>query len=666
MSTALVDPAALAAVRCALAVVAEARGLDVDVDAATRDLDAVRDMLRTLARSDALRARVRTQVPCPVTDPDPAVAAAAVQAELDAIRARSDAARRQARAARRGTPEQRRIQRLEADLARVRTERDKARARAQDADQVIADLREQVADLRAALTEATDLADAAQEAARAARVAATDPRTLARDLLAQLRQNPALLDAAALAAPPDVRTAVLGALPDVLGELANPVTARAHAAARALSVTPLGGATEVGGSCMLVAAGTTRVLVDAGRRTGAGDPAPPGLAAVLDEGPVDAVVLTHAHNDHTGWVPVVVDRCPGVPVYATAPTCDLLPVMWEDTVKVVAGDPSPPYGSVQVAAALAATRPVRLGSPVRVGDLSFDLFDAGHVLGAAGVHLTDGTHRVVISGDVSGPGQATVGGWALPEDARYPDLLVLESTYGAAGPTAARTSTVAALVRDVGQVLDRGGQVLVPAFAVGRAQEVALALAEHLPGAQVLLDGLAIAVTDVYERHTGPTGRPIQVWSDTVAPVPRASRYDLIRRPRPRVVVASSGMLAGGPAVAWARALLPDPVNMVAFVGYQAPGSTGAAVQRAAADEDVVRLPTFGGAGQEVVVSAQVRTYSLGAHADADQLVAIATHARAAATMLVHGDPAARAALTERLRLRHLTVTDPGPWRAGA
>ena len=143
-----------------------------------------------------------------------------------------------------------------------------------------------------------------------------------------------------------------------------------------------------------------------------------------------------------------------------------------------------------------------------VGDLTIELFPAGHIVGAAGVVVTAGEQRVVVSGDVSAPGQETVGGFALPDvragcgPAAARDDVRRRPSHGT---SRARRSS-ADFFATVEQVVDRSGVVLVPAFALGRAQEVALLCARHAPDVPVLIDGLARTVTEVYERHPGRTG----------------------------------------------------------------------------------------------------------------------------------------------------------------
>ncbi|MFD4991459.1 MBL fold metallo-hydrolase [Cellulosimicrobium cellulans] len=657
--------------------------LGADPDAVTRargDTAAVRDALALVVAEPSMRAAVLGALAADGVTPVGPVAVllgddlAASNGLLDhlraQIRAHGAAARRAEKAAKRGTAAERRIARLSEDLAAAKRGKTAAENRALTMASQVTTLTGQVGELTEALSDSQERADLQQAATASARTALTNPRVLARHLRSVLHATPDLLTAAGVVVP-DVDPAQLAALMDaVLGELADPETGRALAAARAMSVVMLGGGVEVGGSCALVTAGDTRVLVDVGTRpnqTALDRIPPPGLASALAEGPVQAIVITHAHADHAGWVPAVVADQPGVPVYATAPTADLLATMWMDSAKIYARRAgAAPYTRDDVRVALSAVEHVRFGQRVRIGDLDVELFPAGHVLGAAAVWLSDGTTAAIVSGDVSGPGQLSVGGWHMPEHAACPDLLVLESTYGAAAAHTPRAAVVEAFLRDVEVTVAAGGRVLVPAFALGRAQEIAMLLATRLPHVPVLVDGLARDVTEVFERHSGASGEPLSIWSDQVQEVPRGSTSRVASKFRSGVVITTSGMLSAGPALTWAAAILPDPRSLLAIVGYQDPNSPGGRLLELGKTGGVWYLPSLDGdEPAEVDVAARVRTYGLGAHASADELVMIATQVRAKATMLVHGDPSARSSLAQRLAARHLGVIDAGEaWTA--
>ena len=359
---------------------------------------------------------------------------------------------------------------------------------------------------------------------------------------------------------------------------------------REITVTPIGGGTEIGGSCILVEVGEARILVDCGTRPKQrlSRIGPPDLDIALADD-IDAVIITHAHNDHAGYVPALVARYPFMDVLTTADTAALLPTMWNDSVKVFertahehveAGEPAdkPPYRIPQVLAATDRIRAVTLGRIIEIADgVTAELFPAGHILGAAGVVITAGTSRVTVTGDIStaSQNQASISGLVVPDVARGSDLLAIESTYCRKGGSP-RAREVERFVDTVRETVDGGGRVLVPAFALGRAQEVVLTLRKELSGVPVLIDGLAKEISHIYEQQTVGSDNPLTIFGDNVreiAPGTRREQYLAMRR---GVIVTTSGMLTGGPAITWARWLLPDPKAAVLISGYQDEESAGA------------------------------------------------------------------------------------------
>ncbi len=210
-------------------------------------------------------------------------------------------------------------------------------------------------------------------------------------------------------------------------------------------------------------------------------------------------------------------------------------------------------------------------------------------------------------------------------------------------------------MRTVASIIERGGRVLVPSFALGRAQEIAMLLGEHLPDVPVLIDGLARDVSAVYDGRPGPDGTPLRVFSPQTRAVAPGETWDEIRALRSGVVIATSGMLHAGPAVSWARSILPDKDSAVLVVGYQEATSPGRRLlDLASAGAGTFDLPRSPGMDPaSVAVNASVETYQLGAHASAGELVTLAAEAAASQVMLVHGDPGAQRALRHRLQARN-------------
>ncbi|MFG1876094.1 MBL fold metallo-hydrolase [Sphaerisporangium sp. NPDC049003] len=542
---------------------------------------------------------------------------------------------------------------------------------------------------REAAREATERADLLDSELAATRRRLRDPKSMTSVLLALLQEEPpepegdpstrdphrpkpverppSPLEVAAKAAGigPESLVKALQALVDPPKPSAAAVTVTRE---RDLRVVPLGGGTKIGGSCLLVEAGGTRVLIDAGLVPGDPSLPPPGIGQAL-EGPLHAVVVTHAHNDHCGYVPALADRLPDLRIIATPETTQLMPAMWADSVKIMrqrqrlastwGTHVEPLYPREAITRATGGSEELAFGVPRKIGDLVVELFPAGHILGAAGVVVRAGDSTVVVTGDISGFRQHSVGGYAIPEAARYADLLVMESTC-CAEDHQDRGDLVGALVRAVESVYAGGGRVLIPAFALGRAQELALIMRDRLPHVPVLLDGMAADIARSFETVTAGGPLPLSVFGDNVA---RARPGDLDEFTR-GVVISTSGMLAGGPAFRWAAEILPDPKSALFLSGYQDEESPGKRLLDAVQGGAPQLILDDMGEERKIPLRARVEMMRLSAHADKRGLLDIADEVSARQVMLVHGLARRQADFREILRLRGHATTETGPWQA--
>lgn len=427
----------------------------------------------------------------------------------------------------------------------------------------------------------------------------------------------------------------------------------------------LGGADEVGASAVLVEAGGHRVLVDAGVRMGAGrTDRLPHLALVDELGGLDAVLVTHAHLDHSGALPIVSAAYPRAPVIATPPTLSLLRVLLLDAIKVMEQkadleEEVPLYPLPAVEALLARVEAAPFLEPVELcgGAFRVTFFPAGHVLGAAAVGIETPEGTALVTGDVSLTDQLTVPGMRAPRV--RPDLLVCESTYGGR-LHASRRAEEARLADAVLETLEAGGHVLVPAFALGRAQEVLLTLRKALARAgsraTVHADGMVRAICAAYSLHAealspslrerAEAGRGLFFTADgTVRPVAGPEERQAIVSGEPAVVVSSSGMLSGGPSVFYAERLAGREDCLIAITGYQDEEAPG----RALAQVAVGAAATLRLGSTTVDVRCRVGTFGLSAHADSSELAGLVEVLRPAEVALVHGDGGARAALAAAL-----------------
>jgi uncharacterized protein len=437
-----------------------------------------------------------------------------------------------------------------------------------------------------------------------------------------------------------------------------------------VNLTFLGGIDEIGASCTLVEVAGHRLLVDAGiRMKGRNEERLPYLERLSELGGVDAIVLTHAHVDHSGSLPLVHQRYPAAPIYMTPATMNLVSILLQDSAKIMALQEEtdvPLYNMEEVARTLEAIRPLPFdwSLPLFDGQVQATFFPAGHILGAASLWLESPEGTLLIAGDISLADQVTIPGAQIP--ALQPDCILVESTYGGKVHSDRRKEEER-LTEQVDLVMQRRGSVLFPAFAVGRAQEIILLLAEaieeeRLPRAAVFVDGMVKAVCKAYISHpkllSKGLRRRIDRYQDPffyrngfVLPVWDPRTRKKVANTQPAIIVSSSGMLTGGPSQLYARELSQGQRNLLAITGYQDEESPGRQVQDLArAGGGTLRLGET-----EVTFTCAVATYGLSAHADSQEITrwlqtAIGGRQQPTDILLGHGDDGAREDLRARLQ----------------
>ncbi|UJR83613.1 MBL fold metallo-hydrolase RNA specificity domain-containing protein [Sandaracinus amylolyticus] len=433
-----------------------------------------------------------------------------------------------------------------------------------------------------------------------------------------------------------------------------------------------GAAETVTGSKILVTSGDTRVLVDCGLFQGVKnerlrnrEPFP------FDPTTIDALLLTHAHLDHSGLAPLLVKRGFDGPIRCSRGTAALLRVLWLDAARLNEEDarwanqrgyskhhPAEPLFTVDDAnRALDHVEPIADHEPLVIGALRARWTPVGHILGACAVHLADATTSVLFSGDVGRPEDPIMRAPEVPPPAEH---LVIESTYG--NRVHPPIDVLEALAGIVTRTAQRGGVLLVPAFAVGRAQLLVHLLAQlrttqRIPKLPITLDSpMAIDVSEIHRAHEGDHRLTRAEWERDAKIVellrdPEDSRH-LLDRGGPRIVISASGMATGGRVLHHLARLLPEPQHTVLLAGFQAAGTRGDAL---ASGAESVKIH-----GEHVPVRAEiVKLDGLSAHADRDELLGwLARFPRAPrSTYVVHGEPAAADAMRR-------AIADRFGWRA--
>ena len=365
-------------------------------------------------------------------------------------------------------------------------------------------------------------------------------------------------------------------------------------------LTALGGFREVGRSSALLSTKDSKILVDCGVRFSldAGSPYL-NLPEVLPFESLDAMVLTHAHLDHSGLVPILFKYGFDGPIYCTAPTRDLSSLLLIDYLKVAYGEgKTAPYDSSHIREMVKHCIPLRYGDTTDIApDMRLTLQNAGHILGSsiAHFHVGDGVHNIALSGDMKY--EKTWLFSAAHDNFPRLETLVLESTYGKRNDLQPTRKEAKRLLREIIQrSLDRGGKVLIPVFAVGRSQEVMIVLEQlirnkNVDQVPVYLDGMiweATAIHTAYPEYLNANLRNLifqrgenPFLSEVFQNVDHVEkRNQVVEDPDPVIVLATSGMINGGPVMEYFKNWASDPKNTLIFVGYQAEGTLGRRLQR--------------------------------------------------------------------------------------
>ena len=411
----------------------------------------------------------------------------------------------------------------------------------------------------------------------------------------------------------------------------------------------IGATHEVTGSCTLLEVGGRYYLVDCGMEQGTD--VFQNIPMPVPANSIEAVFLTHAHIDHSGMLPKLCKDGFSGPIYATEATCDLCNIMLRDSAHIQeseaqwrsrkaerAGEPlvEPTYTVNDALAAIKLLRPCRYLEPLQVAEgIILRMTDIGHLLGSAAIELwlTEGeeTRKIVFSGDVGNTNQPLL---RDPQSVEEADYLVIESTYGDRLHERVRGDAVAELAECIQRAFDRGGNVVIPSFAVGRTQEMLYAIREIKQrglvkghdGFPVYVDSpLAVEATGIFLQcsETNFDDETLAVikqginpiWSQGVTLSVTSEESKLINADmQPKVILSASGMCEAGRIRHHLKHNLWRKESIILFVGYQAEGSLGRKLQNGAKSVKLF--------GEDIAVCAEIATlHGTSGHADKDGLL---------------------------------------------
>ncbi len=391
-----------------------------------------------------------------------------------------------------------------------------------------------------------------------------------------------------------------------------------------MDVKVLGAANEVGRSGFLVNCNGTKLLLDYGVLFGRRG-TPPEYPLHVKPKDLDAIIITHAHLDHSGNVPSLFVSG-NTDVYATPPTFDLSKLLIEDMLKIEKN--SHPFDLPELNNMMKNAKEIGFKQKITKGNATFELRESGHVIGGSTILVESEKKRLFYTGDIKTNGSRMLREMDL--DIGEIDLLITESTYSQTEQKTRRESENE-LIEFANEVMDRKGILFIPSFSVERSQEIACILKSANFKHKIIMDGMALKVNEIIFRHSDYLRDP-KVFSEAINRAIAIREHTERKRAmeEPCVVISPAGMLVGGNAVFYLQHLAFDDKNGIALVAYQGEGTPG---------RKLLETGKVSTRGKDVNVTAQVKQFEFSGHADRNELFDMIKNIKGNPKVLtVHGD----------------------------
>ncbi|NMM63353.1 MBL fold metallo-hydrolase [Clostridium sp. P21] len=417
-----------------------------------------------------------------------------------------------------------------------------------------------------------------------------------------------------------------------------------------MKISFLGGAKEVGGSCILLKICNKNILLDCGIRQSVFKDPLPDFRTIQEHGGIDAIIISHAHMDHIGSLPIISKEYPGARIYANNMTKDLMKVLLYDSLKIMNNREAeiPLYAEVDVENML--NRIFTINYMVEFSifeDIKITFYTAGHIAGASCAYITTPEGSLFYSGDFSVFPQKTVEGLKVPK--LRPDAAIFETTYGDR-LHANREVEEERLIELIGECEANKGKMLIPAFALGRSQEIILIIKKALnkksiKNIKVYVDGMIKDINRVYKLNPlylkNSLGKKIlrgvePFYDDNIIAVDKKEiREKILEDKEPCIIVSSSGMLTGGYSQYYAEKIAPMENGYIVITGYQDEESPGRKLLNLLEDEEDKKLELN---GRSIPVKCKVEKVGLSAHGDKGEIKSLINLLTPNNIFMVHGN----------------------------